>query len=74
MFDKETQITMQSNKLLPILLPCVFFWCNKRIIAGLICLGLQITIIGWILAALWALQVLHKANTSQLEDTQEESE
>lgn len=50
-----------AKSFLAILLPCVFFWMDKKLVSGLICLGLQITLVGWIPAALWAFTVLKKS-------------
>ncbi|AWG23508.1 YqaE/Pmp3 family membrane protein [Flavobacterium faecale] len=41
--------------LLAILIPWLSFFINGKIIRGIVCLILQITIIGWIPAAIWAL-------------------
>lgn len=40
--------------LLAILLPFLFFIVRGKIITGIICFILQITILGWIPAAIWA--------------------
>ncbi|TLU72869.1 YqaE/Pmp3 family membrane protein [Lichenicoccus roseus] len=47
--------------LLALLLPWVAFFTIGRPIAGLICLLLQITVIGWVPAALWACYAIGKA-------------
>lgn len=44
--------------LLAIFIPWLLFFTIKRPIAGLICLILQITVLGWIPAALWAIYAL----------------
>lgn len=51
--------------LLAIFLPPVVFFTIGRPIAGLICLILQITLIGWIPAALWAVYALGQYKTEQ---------
>jgi uncharacterized membrane protein YqaE (UPF0057 family) len=51
--------------LLAIFLPFLVFFTIGRPIAGLICLILQITLIGWIPAALWAVYALGQWQTDQ---------
>ena len=51
--------------LLAILLPCVVFFTIKKPISGIICLVLQITLIGWIPAALWAVYSTGQYKTDQ---------
>jgi uncharacterized membrane protein YqaE (UPF0057 family) len=51
--------------LLAIFLPFVAFFTIGRPIAGIICLILQITLIGWIPAALWAVYALSQWNTDR---------
>lgn len=51
--------------LLAIFLPFLAFFTIKRPIAGIICLFLQITLIGWIPAALWAVYSLSQYNTDR---------
>lgn len=51
--------------LLAIFLPWIAFFTIARPFAGLICLFLQLTIIGWIPAALWAVFALSQYNTDQ---------
>jgi hypothetical protein len=41
--------------LIAILLPWLSFILRGKILAGIICLILQITLIGWLPAAIWAL-------------------
>ncbi len=45
--------------LLAILLPWLSFLLRGKILAGILCIILQITLIGWIPAALWALMSLN---------------
>lgn len=49
--------------LLAIFLPPLLFFTIGRPIAGIICLILQITLIGWIPAAIWAAYALSQYNT-----------
>jgi len=51
--------------LLAIFLPFLAFFTIGRPIAGIICLILQITLIGWIPAALWAVYALGQWNTDK---------
>jgi len=51
--------------LLAIFLPFVVFFTIGRPIAGIICLILQITLIGWLPAALWAVYALSQYNTDK---------
>ncbi|NLJ62588.1 MAG: YqaE/Pmp3 family membrane protein [Alcaligenaceae bacterium] len=51
--------------LLAIFLPFAVFFTIGRPIAGIICLILQITLIGWIPAAIWATYALSQYKTDQ---------
>lgn len=51
--------------LLAIFLPFMVFFTIGRPIAGIICLILQITILGWIPAALWAVYSLSQYSTAK---------
>jgi uncharacterized membrane protein YqaE (UPF0057 family) len=51
--------------LLAIFLPFVGFFTIGRPIAGIMCLILQITLIGWIPAAIWAVYALSQYKTDQ---------
>jgi len=51
--------------LLAIFLPFVVCFTIGRPIAGVICLVLQITLIGWLPAALWAVYALSQYKTDQ---------
>lgn len=51
--------------LLAILLPFVTFFTIGRPISGLVCLILQITLIGWIPAAIWAVYALGQYKTDK---------
>lgn len=51
--------------LLAIFLPFLVFFTIGRPIAGIICLILQITVLGWIPAAIWAVYALSQYKTDQ---------
>ena len=51
--------------LIALLLPWLGFFTIGRPIAGIICLILQITLIGWIPAAIWAGYALSQSNTAK---------
>jgi uncharacterized membrane protein YqaE (UPF0057 family) len=51
--------------IIAIFLPFLLFFTIGRPIAGIICLILQITLIGWIPAALWAIYALSQYNTDE---------
>jgi uncharacterized membrane protein YqaE (UPF0057 family) len=51
--------------IIAILLPWLLFFTIGRPLAGIICLLLQITLIGWIPAALWAVYALSQYTTDQ---------
>lgn len=51
--------------LLAIFLPFVVFFTIGRPIAGIVCLILQITLIGWLPAAIWAVYALGQYKTDQ---------
>ena len=46
-------------------LPWLVFFTIKRPIAGIICLILQLTLIGWIPATIWAVYALSQYKTDQ---------
>jgi uncharacterized membrane protein YqaE (UPF0057 family) len=50
---------------LAILLPFLAFFTIGRPIAGVICLILQITILGWLPAAIWAVYALSQYKTDR---------
>ena len=60
-FQHETTMRL----LLAIFLPFLSFFTIGRPFAGLFCLILQITLIGWIPAALWAVFALSQWKTDQ---------
>ncbi|MGY3134536.1 TM2 domain-containing membrane protein YozV [Bradyrhizobium sp. USDA 4501] len=45
-----------------ILLPWLALFMRGRVVQGILCLILQITVIGWIPAAIWALVVVNNDN------------
>lgn len=51
--------------LLAIFLPWLQFFTIGRPFAGIICLVLQISLIGWIPAALWSVYALSQYNTDK---------
>lgn len=51
--------------IIAIFLPFLLFFTIGRPIAGIICLILQLTLIGWIPAALWAVYALSQWNTDR---------
>ncbi len=57
--------------IIAIFLPFLLFFTIGRPLAGIICLILQITLIGWIPAALWAMYALSQFQTDRkIEDMQ----
>jgi uncharacterized membrane protein YqaE (UPF0057 family) len=57
------KITMRL--LLAIFLPFISFFTIGRPLAGIVCLFLQITVIGWIPAAIWAVFALGQYKTDK---------
>lgn len=51
--------------LIAIFLPWLLFFTIGRPFAGIICLILQLTLVGWIPAALWAVYALSQFNTAK---------
>ena len=51
--------------LLAIFLPFLAFFTIGRPVAGIVCLILQITLIGWLPAALWAVYALSQYQTDR---------
>jgi TM2 domain-containing membrane protein YozV len=51
--------------LIAILLPWLSFMLRGKILTGILCLILQITIIGWIPAAVWAVVSLQNARADR---------
>ena len=50
---------------LALLLPWLQFFTIGRPIAGIICLILQLTVIGWIPASIWSVYALSQYNTDK---------
>jgi len=51
--------------ILAIFLPFLSFFTIGRPVAGIVCLILQITLIGWLPAAIWAVYALSQYNTDK---------
>lgn len=51
--------------LIAILLPWLTFFTIGRPVAGIVCLALQLTLIGWLPAALWAVYALGQYKTDK---------
>jgi uncharacterized membrane protein YqaE (UPF0057 family) len=51
--------------IIAILLPFLVFFTIGRPIAGILCLILQVTLIGWLPAAIWAVYALGQYNTDR---------
>lgn len=51
--------------ILAIILPFTVFFTIGRPLAGIICLILQITLIGWLPAAIWAVYALSQYKTDK---------
>lgn len=54
--------------LLAILLPWLSFMLRGRVLTGLLCLLLQVTLIGWLPAAIWAVLSLQNARAERRTD------
>jgi len=51
--------------ILALILPFALFFTIGRPVAGLMCLILQVTLIGWLPAAIWAVYALSQYKTDQ---------
>ena len=51
--------------IIAILLPFLSFFFIGKSVQGIICLILQLTVIGWIPAAIWAVYALSQYNTDK---------
>ncbi len=51
--------------LISLILPWLTFFTIKRPIAGIICLILQLTLIGWLPATIWAVYALSQFKTDK---------
>jgi len=54
--------------LLAILVPFLSFFFGGKIISAVVCLVLQITLMGWAPAAFWAVMSLHNARADRRND------
>ena len=54
--------------LLAILLPFLSFIIRGKVITGIVCLILQITLIGWLPAAIWAVLSLNNERADRRND------
>ena len=50
---------------LAIILPCLSFFLKGKIGPGIVCFILQLTLIGWLPAAIWAVGSLHNARAEK---------
>ena len=51
--------------LIALILPWLVFFTIGRPLAGIVCLILQVTLIGWVPAAIWAVYALSQYTTDQ---------
>ena len=51
--------------IIALILPWLVFFTIGRPLAGLVCLILQVTLIGWLPAAIWAVYALSQYKTDQ---------
>lgn len=63
MQHRDTRIEMRL--LLALILPWLQFFTIGRPLAGILCLLLQLTIIGWLPAAIWSVYALTQYKTDQ---------
>lgn len=54
--------------LIAVLLPFLSFLLRGKILKGLLCLLLQVTLIGWLPAALWAVASLNNDRSARRHD------
>lgn len=54
--------------LIAILLPWLSFFLRGKVLTGILCLILQITILGWVPAAIWAVVSLNNARADRRTD------
>ena len=59
----ERELAMRL--LIALLLPWLLFFTIGRPVAGVVCVILQITLIGWVPAAIWAAYALSQYNTDK---------
>jgi len=60
--------------LIALLLPWLLFFTIGRPLAGIICIILQLTLIGWIPAAIWSVYSLSQYNTDKKIDALKSSQ
>lgn len=51
--------------IIALLLPWLLFFTIGRPLAGIVCLALQVTLVGWLPAAIWAVYALSQYKTDQ---------
>ena len=51
--------------IIALLLPWLLFFTIGRPLAGVVCLALQVTLVGWLPAAIWAVYSLSQYKTDQ---------
>jgi uncharacterized membrane protein YqaE (UPF0057 family) len=51
--------------IIALLLPWLLFFTIGRPLAGIVCLALQVTLVGWLPAAIWAVYSLSQYKTDQ---------
>jgi uncharacterized membrane protein YqaE (UPF0057 family) len=51
--------------IIALLLPWLLFFTIGRPVAGIVCLALQVTLVGWLPAAIWAVYSLSQYKTDQ---------
>lgn len=51
--------------IIALLLPWLLFFTIGRPIAGIVCLALQVTLVGWLPAAIWAVYALSQYKTDE---------
>ena len=51
--------------LIALLLPWLAFFTIGRPLSGIVCLVLQVTLIGWVPAAIWAAYAVSQSHTDQ---------
>jgi uncharacterized membrane protein YqaE (UPF0057 family) len=54
--------------LIAILLPWLSFFLRGKVFTGIVCLVLQLTLLGWIPAAIWAVVSLNNAKADKRTD------
>lgn len=71
-FKPCTKLTLKTMILIAIILPWLSFLIRGKIIIGILCLFLQITLIGWLPAALWAaFSYINSKNEKRLKELEQ---